>query len=150
MQNSESNANKSSRGNLFNQNVTQQLQQLLYRQKIKKFYLEPRYNYPSKEIEQFSPDGEITLLNDNIIVYDNTTTIRHDRLKGKLWDAYGVKEHFRAKEKEIKYYVIIPDDISAKELKNAIGEQEKLNNPEYYSSINDIITLTKLIAILDD
>ena len=61
--------------------------------------------------------------------------------------AYGVKEHFRAKEKEIKYYVIIPDDINTKELKNAIGEQEKLNNPEYYSSIDDIITLTKLVAI---
>ena len=115
MQNNESNAAKSSHGNSFNKDVAQQMTNLLNHKKIKKFISEPRYNYPAKSKKQFSPDGEITLLNGDLIIYDNTTSIRHDRLKQKLWDAHGTKEHFKAKSIGIKYYVIVPDDLNSEE-----------------------------------
>lgn len=60
---------------------------------------EPRYNHPDTTYQQFSPDFEIELNNGEIIIIDNTTTARHDRFKQKQWDAYGVKEHFKAKNK---------------------------------------------------
>ena len=115
MESNESNAAKSSHGNSFNKIVEQLFLSLLENKKIKKFISEPRYNYPDKQKKQFSPDGEITLLNGGLIIFDNTTSIRHDRLKQKLWDAYGTKEHFKSKNINIKYYVVIPDQINPQE-----------------------------------
>ena len=148
MENSESNTAKSINGSLFNKIVRQAIEKLLAEQKIKFFVNEPRYNFPFKQKKQFSPDGEITLLNNRIIIYDNTTTIRHDRLKQKLWDAYGVKEHFNAKDIQVRYFVVIPDILSVKETRNALNEKNKINDLQYYSSIDDIITLAELLNII--
>jgi len=81
MQNNESNTAKSRRGNSFNRDVAQLMNGLLKNKKIKSFIVEPKYNYPSKKNKQFNPDGEITKLNGDLIIYDNTTSIRSDRLK---------------------------------------------------------------------
>ena len=75
MQNNESNAAKSSHGNSFNRYVKQLMLDLLDAKKIKNFVSEPRYNYPFKKQKQFSPDGEITPLNGDLIIYDNRTTV---------------------------------------------------------------------------
>ncbi|BAU63704.1 hypothetical protein STA3757_10710 [Stanieria sp. NIES-3757] len=150
MQSNESNAAKSASGNLMNQNLRQEILKLLANNKIHKFIPEPRYNYPGKKTKQFSPDGEITLLDKSIIVYDNTTTVRHDRLKQKLWDAYGTKEYFKAKNLNIKYYVIIPNELTTKEISNALREKIKINNPEYFSTIDDIITLQEFITLISN
>ena len=150
MQDNESNAAKSSRGYSLNQQLNQLMLKLLAENKINNFKQEPRYNYPAKKQKQFSPDGEITLLDGNIIVYDNTTTIRHDRLKQKLWDAYGIKEHFQSKGTEIKYYVIVPDEMIEKEIRNTLREKEKLRDREYYSTVDDIITVTELLNIIEN
>lgn len=149
MESNESNAAKSSHGNSFNKIVEQLFLSLLENKKIKKFISEPRYNYSDKQKKQFSPDGEITLLNGGLIIFDNTTSIRHDRLKQKLWDAYGTKEHFKSKNINIKYYVVIPDEINPQELKNALREKNKLQDPEYYSSIDNILTISELIKMID-
>lgn len=148
MQNNESNSAKSSHGYSLNKKLQTILRDLLAENKIKNFYPEPRYNHPSKVQKQFSPDGEITLLNGKIIVYDNTTTVRHDRLKQKLWDAYGTKKYFQSLNMEIKYFVIIPDQMSQKELKHALREKAKLNDTEYFSTIDDIITIEELLSII--
>ena len=95
MNNSESNSAKSKHGSSLNKQLKDLMLGLLSTNKIASFKDEPRYNYPAKKQKQFSPDGEITLLDGSIIVYDNTTTIRRVRLKQKLWDAYGVKKHFQ-------------------------------------------------------
>ena len=149
MQSNESNAAKSAHGNKLNQHLKQIMLKLIAEKKIKKFVPEPRYNYPSKQKKQFSPDGEITLSDGSIIVYDNTTTVRHDRLKQKLWDAYGTKEYFKHNDIDIKYYVIIPDEMSKKEIENALKEKTKINNPDYYSTVDDIITVSELLIIIN-
>lgn len=148
MQNNESNSAKSLNGSLFNKLVKQEIENLLRDRKIKCFVNEPRYNFPSKQKRQFSPDGEITLLNNKIIIYDNTTTVRHDRLKQKLWDAYGVKEHFKAQDIQVKYFVVIPNTISEKETQNFLNEKKKINDSQYHSSIDDIITLSELLNLV--
>ena len=66
------------------------------------------------------------------------------------YPAYGTKEHFKSKDIDIKYYVVIPDNINSKEVKNALKEKKKLQNPEYHSSIDDIITITELIKMIDN
>ncbi|MEM8677550.1 MAG: hypothetical protein AAGF83_27375 [Cyanobacteria bacterium P01_G01_bin.67] len=148
MQDNESNTAKSSGGHSFNQQLNKLMSQLLTENKIDNFRKEPRYNYPSKKQKQFSPDGEITLLDGRIIIYDNTTTVRHDRLKQKLWDAYGIKEHFKSQDILIQYYVVVPDEMIEKEVKNFLREKAKLNNSEYYSTIDDIITIRELLKII--
>ena len=185
MQNNESNSAKSKHGYSLNDELQQLMSELLAKNKIKKFQPEPRYNYPLKEKKQFSPDGEITLTNGKLIIYDNTTTVRHDRLKQKLWDAYGIKEYFKSlnicdlhfdnistikfllflivknylvgiiflkHSLDIKYYVIIPNanKMKPKEIKKAQREKEKINDPEYYSTIDDIITVEELLKIIEN
>lgn len=184
MQNNESNSAKSKHGYSLNDELRQLMSDLLNQNKIKKFQPEPRYNYPLKQKKQFSPDGEITLNNGKIIIYDNTTTVRHDRLKQKLWDAYGTKEYFKSlaicelhfsnllnikfllfliiknylvgiiflhNSLDIKYYLIIPNanKMKPKEVENARREKGKINDPEYYSTIDDIITVQELINIIE-
>lgn len=94
MKNNECNLAKSRHGTSLNATVKQLILDLLVKNKIQSFQPEPRYNHPSTKEKQFSPDGEITLLNGKIIVYGNTKTIRHDRLKQKLGDAYGTNKIF--------------------------------------------------------
>ncbi|MGB5635505.1 MAG: hypothetical protein WBM44_17990 [Waterburya sp.] len=148
MQSNESNTAKSRRGNSFNKDVAQLMRDLLRNKKIKKFISEPRYNYPSKQKKQFNPDGEITELNGDLIIYDNTTSIRSDRLKQKSWDAYGTKEHFKSQKIDIKYYVITPDDLKTEEKENARQERQKLQDKEYYNTIDDILTISELINMI--
>ncbi len=148
MQSNESNTAKSRRGNKFNQDVAQLIVDFLKNKKIKNFISEPKYNYPSKQKKQFNPDGEITKLNGDLIIYDNTTSIRSDRLKQKSWDAYGTKEHFKAAGINIKYYVIIPDDLEAKEQEAALKEKTKLQDSGYHNTIDDILTVSELRNII--
>lgn len=148
MSSNESNAAKSTAGNKFNKYVADLLDDLKLKNKIKEFEKEPRYNHPTKKFPQFSPDGEITLLSDKIIVYDNTTTVRHDRLKQKLWDAYGTKENFQAKGIKIEYFVVVPNELSIKETKNYEKERKKITASEYFSTVDDIITVSALMEKL--
>lgn len=149
MQSNQSNAAKLRHGNSLNKQVENLIKSLLQNKKIKNFIVEPKYNYPSKKKKQFNPDGEITKLNGDLIIYDNTTSIRSDRLKQKSWDAYGVKEHFKLAEKNVKYYVIIPNNLKSKEQKKALKESKKLhNNQDYFNTIDNILTISELIKII--
>lgn len=151
----ESNSAKSQNGNDLNSLVKNLLTNFLSQNYIKNFVYEPRYNHPTTTYEQFSPDFEIELNNGVTIVIDNTTTARHDRFKQKQWDAYGVKTHFAAKNKEVFYLVVLPnndcignDKSRDKEIRNVQLEQSKVRGNEYFSMIDDIIQLDDLISII--
>ncbi|ABG82455.1 hypothetical protein KCK34_001492 [Clostridium perfringens] len=152
----ESNSAKSKNGSDLNSLVKQLLSKSLSEGSIKKFVYEPRYNHPDTTYQQFSPDFEIELNNGEIIIIDNTTTARHDRFKQKQWDAYGVKEHFKAKNKKINYFVVLPNNDSIgndtsrdKEIRNVELEQSKVRGKEYFSMIDDIIQLNDLISLIE-
>lgn len=151
----ESNSAKSRNGNDLNALVKDLLNNCMKRGLIKSFVFEPRYSHPSTSYKQFSPDFEITLNDDSIIIIDNTTTARHDRFKQKQWDAFGCKEHFKSLKKTVKYYVVLPnnDNLGSqstreKEISNYLNEKNKISNGTYFSMIDDIIQLNDLIDII--
>ena len=97
------NSFKSTNGNALNKYVEQILTEYASLGYIKKFIKEPKYRMPGFEQTQFNPDFEITLLDSSIIVIDNTTTIRSDRMKQKQWDSFGVKAYFESIGETILY-----------------------------------------------
>lgn len=151
----ESNSAKSRHGNDLNSIIKDLLNVCKEKGLIKNFVFEPRYSHPSTSYEQFSPDFEITLNDNSIIIIDNTTTARHDRFKQKQWDAFGVKEHFKSYDIAVKYYVVLPDNDNIgsdstreKEIKNYLNEKHKLSNGNYFSMIDDIIQISDLVNII--
>ena len=152
----ETNSAKSQNGNNLNAIVYDLLVQAFNSGKIKDFKKEPRYNFPQYTYDQFSPDFEITLNDDSIIIIDNTTTARHDRFKQKQWDAFGIRNHFHALNKEIDYFVVLPNNDSIgnvntrkKEIDNYMHERKKNASPSYFSLITDIIQIDDLVDILN-
>lgn len=151
----ESNSAKSQNGNDLNALVKSLLVECNRRNLIKDFEYEPRYAHPTTTYPQFSPDFEITLNDNSIIIIDNTTTARHDRFKQKQWDAFGVKEYFRYQNKNVKYYVVLPDNdyigntsTRRKEINNYLNEKTKVTSGNYFSMIDDVIQLSDLINII--
>lgn len=152
----QTNSAKSQNGNNLNAIVYDLLVQAFNSGKIKDFKKEPRYNFPNHAYNQFSPDFEITLNDGSIIIIDNTTTARHDRFKQKQWDAFGIREHFYALNKQIDYFVVLPNDDSIgnnnsrdEEIHNYIREKDKNADPSYFSLITDIIQVDDLKNILN-
>lgn len=149
-----SNSGKSNKGYSFNFEVKEILLKLLEKHFIKSYTYEPRYKFPGYEKEQFSPDGEIILNDNKIIIIDNTTSIRHDRLKQKQWDAHGIKKYYSINYpfSEIEYYVIIPNidniDNTDTEMKNIIREKNKIFSSYYYSEIDNILHISELIDLI--
>lgn len=151
----ESNSAKSQNGNDLNALVKSILVEANRRDLIKDFEYEPRYSHPTTTYPQFSPDFEITLKDNSIIIIDNTTTARHDRFKQKQWDAFGVKEYFKYHKKQVKYYVVLPNNDSLgspstrhKEINNFLNEKAKITSGTYFTMIDDVIQLSDLIEII--
>ena len=149
-----SNSGRSRRGNALNKEVNLRLIEVLNNNLIKSYTYEPRYSFPGYEKEQFSPDGEIVLNNNTVIIIDNTTSIRHDRLKQKQWDAYGIKNYFKITHPdiEVKYFVILPDiqNIinSELEIKNIEREKKKIFSSSYYSEIDNILHISDFLNLI--
>lgn len=155
MQKNEGNSAKSRNGADLNALIKGLLEEALNKKSITAYRYEPRYNFPTYQETQFSPDFEITLSNGQIIIIDNTTTARHDRFKQKQWDANGVKEHFKAKGKSVKYYILLPNDDTigndksrAKEIKNVKNERLKIHKKGYYSQVDDLIQVKDLMKMI--
>ncbi|WCK57007.1 hypothetical protein PP175_27850 (plasmid) [Aneurinibacillus sp. Ricciae_BoGa-3] len=147
----ESNRQKSIRGHSLNRKVGDLLKSLQANHIILSFKPEPRYAIDGYTYQQFSPDFELHLPNGIYLIIDNTNTIRHDRLKQKQWDAYGVKQSLKAKNRPCRYIVLVPDkDIIGtdnsreKEIVNVEREKEKISGDAYLSIIDDIIYFSEL------
>lgn len=157
MKDNESNRKKSINGYDFNYQIKDILESMLKDSYIKSYTSEPRYNYPGYLYNQFSPDGEIILNDNSIIVIDNTTSARHDRFKQKQWDAYGVKCYFRDIDPklDVKYFVILPntEDLGSDfkrqyELRSLEREQRKILSGKYYSEISAILQVKDLVEFI--
>lgn len=156
MEHQKSNSKKSTDGYNLNKEVKNILLNKLEASAIKSYTYEPKYNFPNYKNAQFSPDGEIILNNGLVIIIDNTTSVRHDRLKQKQWDAFGTKEYFKMyhPDIEVKYYVVLPDKNNLgsihtreKEFKSVVREKNKINGSNYFSAIDDIIHISELIEL---
>lgn len=150
----ESNSAKSKNGYNLNAIVREKLEMKLANEEIISYQNEPRYAYPGYVKEQFSPDGEIVKKNGEVVVFDNTTTARHDRFKQKQWDANGIKASLEGEY--VKYFIIVPDfeDIGndstrEKEIYNVENEKKKIHSSGYYSQIDDILTVSEFMEYLN-
>lgn len=146
------NSFKSTNGNALNKYVEQILIEYALLGYIKKFIKEPKYRMPGFEQTQFNPDFEITLLDGSIIVIDNTTTIRSDRMKQKQWDSFGVKAYFESIGETILSYVVIPnkedlgsEDTNSTEIKMYLNYRENLLSGRIYSAIDDVLQISELL-----
>lgn len=157
MEHIKSNSKKSKHGYNLNKHLKDLLENKLLKNEIKSYTYEPKYNFPGYKNMQFSPDGEIVLNDNTVIIIDNTTSARHDRFKQKQWDAYGVKQYFNKYYPTInvKYYIILPDNNHLgntqnkdKEYKNFLREKSKLNSKNYYSEVDDIMQISDLLKII--
>lgn len=153
----QSNSFKSKGGYALNKHVKNIFINKLKNNEIKSYTYEPRYHFPNYKNMQFTPDGEIILHNNTVIIIDNTTSARHDRFKQKQWDAFGVKQYFKEYHPHItvKYFIILPDKDKLgtisnreKEIRNYLREKNKINNPNYYSEVDDILHLSELISLV--
>lgn len=158
MNHNKSNSKKSRNGYNLNRDIKKIFLNKLENNEIKNYIYEPKYNFPGYEKSQFSPDGEITLNNDTVVIIDNTTSARHDRFKQKQWDAYGIKKHFSTfyPDKTVFYYIVLPDkenlgnsNNKEREHQNYLREKAKFNNENYYSEVDDIVQVSDLINIIE-
>ncbi|MGL6184671.1 MAG: hypothetical protein ACRC1T_04760 [Clostridium chrysemydis] len=150
----ESNSAKSKNGYNLNAIVKEKLEIKLTNKEINSYENEPRYAYPGYAKGQFSPDGEVIKKNGEKIVFDNTTTARHDRFKQKQWDANGIKTSLKGEN--VKYFIIVPDfenigndSTREKEIKNVINEKVKIHSMGYFSQIDDILTVSEFMEYLN-
>lgn len=149
MKKRESNRLKSIVGNAFNRKIRQYLENMK-EEYIKEYKTEPKYNN-----KQFRADFEIELKNGVLVVIDNTTTIRNDRVNQKQFIAYGVKKHFEAEEKTVKFFVVVPNKekigtkkTREKEIKTIERMKTKIKDKKYESFIDDILYLDELLEML--
>ena len=156
MNHANSNSGKSKNGHCLNRYVKELFDEKFINNEVQSYVYEPRYSFPGYNMKQISPDGEIILNNGDIIVIDNTTSIRHDRIKQKQWDAFGVKKFFYElhPEKNVKYFIILPDinhlDNENTEYKAYLREKKKINNKNYYSEIDDILMVSNLLDMIEE
>ena len=91
----------------------------------------------------------ITLNNGNVWALYSTTSIR-DRIKQQHWDSLLVKRYYYIEIS--KCYLIYPDSVSAKEKRNFINANEKIqdiiNHQNNLDELDGIISQTELVKLL--
>lgn len=121
------------------------------------FYAQPKYAYPGYSEKQFSPDFMVLCGEKNsitkVIVADATTSVRHDRLKGKQWDADNAKKAIADiyKDAQVYYIVVVPNQLAEKEQKHVDHEKKKILSREqkkYYSAIDDMMPLDEFVNFI--
>lgn len=154
---SKSNGKKSRNGRKLEVKIEDTLNSYSKEKKIKSFVVQPKYSHPTTSKKQFRPDFEIELNNGDILILDSTTTARSDRIKGKQWDARGIKEHFSDKGITPTFWVVVPnlDEIGSpskrkKEISCFNSVKNNISDTEYFSSIDNIVTISDLISKLDE
>ena len=70
-----------------------------------------------------------------------TTSARSDRLKSHQWDSWGIKRKLGQKAKS---FVILPNNLSSREISVAKKEITRIKEKNYTSMIDSIIFLSEL------
>lgn len=149
------NSYKSNHGIKLNNEINDILDTYLQEGLIKNYKKEPKYSCCKGGKKQFNPDFEIQLQSGQIVIVDNTTTVRSDRIKQKQWDALGVKTYFNSINEAVLYFVVIPDIEELMNLKNGQREvnlyqkeKSKILDKKYFSMIDNVLQKKELLNIL--
>lgn len=93
--------------------------------------------------KQFKMDYSITFhdLNDEKWLIKPTSSIRSDRIYGNEFFAQNIKLVDNTVK---KIYIVVPDSISEKEMKNKNDYSSKIHSGSYVSFLDDILTFSEL------
>jgi hypothetical protein len=80
------------------------------------------------------------------VALSTTTSARSDRVKEDQWDAWGIKNKLG---NQVKYVLLLPNELSEREVNNYKKEQARISQTNYISMIDSIIQLNDLREYLN-
>lgn len=140
------NADKNQHGSSFQQSIEYFIIDLCGEKGIRSLSRNKRLGYDGYDPKQFYIAYEISFQDDTKWAAYTTTSMR-DRFKGQLWDAYNVKQIDEQIEAALLVY---PDSISDEEKKAFQSKSNAIENEEYYSYIDYVVSESKFQAMLEE
>lgn len=140
------NTEKSNRGRSGQENLKDIIESLLAKDYIVSYKTDYRDGYKGFDPKQFFFQYLIEYVNKESWILHSTTSIRSDRMNIQQWNA----EHLKRLNGYIKRaYVVYPNGISDKELRNAKHYQEKLEEGKQYSAIDGVVSQGEMYSIVE-
>lgn len=97
--------------------------------------------------DQFSVPFKIRFSDSTEWIIFTTKTVRKDRIKENNWDAEKIKQ---LSPEVTRAYLIYPDNLSEKELRNASSINMKIQSKIEYSPLDSIISRKELSGVIRD
>ena len=144
---SDSNKDKSRHGASNNKALNELLVELKNEELLTNYEKDFRSGYSDYSMSQFRAPYMITLNNGENWLLFNTTSMRTDRIKGNQWDAFNLRQLIP----DITFAAIVyPDSTSEKDLIAFEHQRNKYINQKEYSEIDDIISQSELLTLLEE
>lgn len=127
-------------------NAKKLIQEMINFMIVKGFRIKLIENYKSGydgKAKQFKMDFAISFTDfcDELWLIKSTSTIRDDRIYGHEFFAQHIKEIDHDVK---KIFIVVPDSIPEKEVRNKDNYAKKVKNKKYVSYIDDVLTVSEL------
>ncbi len=140
------NTEKSNRGRSGQENLKDIIESLQAKDYIVSYQSDYRDGYKGFDSKQFFFQYLIEYENKESWILHSTTSIRSDRMNIQQWNA----EHLKRLNGYIKKaYVIYPNGLDEKELKNARSYQKKLEEGKQYSAVDGVVSQSEMYSIVE-
>lgn len=137
------NTEKSNRGRSGQENLKDIIESLQAKDYIVSYTVNYRDGYKGFDRKQFFYQYLIEFANKESWILHSTTSIRSDRMNIQQWNA----EHLKRLNGYIKQaYVVYPNGLSDKELKNATNYQAKLEEGTQYSAVDAVVSQSEMYS----
>jgi len=98
----------------------------------------PPYGRKGYADDQFYVPEVVTLVNGNKYLLYHTNSLRSDRLKENNWDAFNIREI----DKSVTgAFLVLPSELG---FDQGTGPRDKIRSKEYFSAIDDVLTVQEL------
>lgn len=140
------NTEKSNRGRSGQENLKDIIESLQAKDYIVSYETDYRDGYKGFDPKQFFFQYLIEYANKESWILHSTTSIRSDRMNIQQWNA----EHLKRLNGYIKKaYVVYPNGLSDKELRNAKNYQDKLEEGTQYSAVDGVVSQSEMYSIVE-
>lgn len=140
------NTEKSNRGRSGQENLKDIIESLQAKDYIVSYETDYRDGYKGFDPKQFFFQYLIEYENKESWILHSTTSIRSDRMNIQQWNA----EHLKRLNGYIKKaYVVYPNGLSDKELRNAKNYQGKLEEGTQYSAVDGVVSQSEMYSIVE-
>ena len=140
------NTEKSNRGVSGQENLKDIIESLQAKDYIVSYQTDYRDGYKGFDRKQFFYQFLIEYENHDCWILHSTTSIRSDRMNIQQWNA----EHLKRLNGYIKKaYVVYPNGLSDKELKNAKNYQDKIEDGKQYTAVDGVVSQSEMYSIVE-